>query len=217
MKKNGWAAPLATFIGLIAIVAFTKWPPDKSGDWSGWAQAVGSIVAIFGAFRISERQTRDAFASVANAQALADSAKRKSILAIAEAANDQVNNIDGIFSSKEIRANLSMAFHQSILDSMVGALSAVPFHEVGSRDGVLALLNIRDQFVFLGKSIEVFLDGPDKHSGFQENIKGYEDNIATIRQIRETFSGVLAGNVKVHLREINESYKILEKSINDMT
>jgi hypothetical protein len=213
MKKTDWTAPLATFIGLIAMVAFIKWPPDKSGDWAGWAQAIGSIVAIFGAFQISERQTRNAFASVANAQALADEKKRKSILAIAEAANDRANSIDRIFSSEGIRVNLSTAFHQSIIDSIIGALSAVPIHEIGSRDGVLALLDIRDQFVFLGKSIEIFLDGPDKHPDFQNNIKDYGEDRVVIRQARESFSGVLAGNVTVHLRAINDSFKILEKSI----
>ena len=100
--------------------------------------------------------------AVVTAHSIEKAGRRQSILAVAEAADEGVAQILEAIQAPDPRAALMLVYDRSIVDSIVNALSVVPAYEVGSPDAVLALLQLRDQFVFLGAVVQRFLDGPWK-------------------------------------------------------
>ena len=119
-----------------------------TAELAAWAQALGSIGAIIAALIVVWLQPRAAL-----------KVRQRSILAIAEAGLARIEEIRGAFAHDDplkIASTLSVAYHPTVVDAIVHALTNVPAHEVGSRDGVIALLSLRDQFTFLQKSIEIF-------------------------------------------------------------
>src|SRR4030088_3208844 len=82
--------------------------------------------------------------------------RQKSILEIAEAGLVRAKRIGEAFAgpgSLEISGFVYAVYNRTFIEGVVEALTNVPVHDIGSRDGVLALLSIRDQFRFLGTSI----------------------------------------------------------------
>src|ERR1700738_3471320 len=85
--------------------------------------------------------------------------RQKSILAIAQAGLARAKQIGEAFErpgSLDIVTVIYTIRHRTLLDGIVEALTNVSVHDIGSREGVVALLNLRDQFQFLGPSIEIF-------------------------------------------------------------
>jgi hypothetical protein len=86
-------------------------------------------------------------------------ARQKSILAIAQAGLARAKQIGEAFErpgSLDIVTVIYTIRHRTLLEGIVEALTNVSVHDIGSREGVVALLNLRDQFQFLGPSIEIF-------------------------------------------------------------
>ncbi len=90
------------------------------------------------------------------------------------------------------------------------ALTRVPAHEIGSRDGVMALLSLRDQFVFLGKAIATY-ETPAKDPEIAKmllHLSGPERlKILTSRKT------ILAGNVKARIATIRKYYEALALAV----
>ena len=130
-----------------------------ASEWAAWAQAVGSSGAIIAAFMVGREQSRAAIAAVSAAHALQEAGRLKSILAIGEAAFDRAKQIGEAISQYESnRVALYQVYDPTVISSLAAALSSVPAHEVGSRDGAIAVLDLRDQIRFLGESVERFKD-----------------------------------------------------------
>ena len=89
------------------------------------------------------------------------------------------------------------------------ALSVVPAHEVGSRDAVLALLQLRDQFVFLGAVVKRFLDGPWKDQDLKTIIDSCGDDVKMRRSVIEQNQKIQVSNVRLHLDAIFLHYQKL--------
>jgi ABC-type nickel/cobalt efflux system permease component RcnA len=127
---------------ILATLALWRFLPNtaQSQTAAAWFQAIGSIAAIVAAFWMGERQARAALQSVVDAHSIEQKDRRRSILAVAEAAAEHARRIDEAFSQPEPRPALTSVYDKTIIAGMAEALGRAPAHEVGSRDGVIALL-----------------------------------------------------------------------------
>src|ERR1700733_5590349 len=180
---------------------------------AAWVQAIGSIGAILGAFWISARQSKAALQSVTTAQLLAERSRQKSILAIAEAANAHAKRFGEAVAAGP--ADLMLIYDRTIINGIADALGRAPAHELGSRDAVIALLSLRDQFVFLGITLDAFIAGPWKHPEMRELLEQLSgpDDRKQQAQVLETSWRVLAKNVTVHVTKIREDYESLARAV----
>lgn len=108
-----------------------------------------------------------------------------------------------------------MSFHQSIIDGLAGALSGIPVHELKSREGVIAMLTLRDQIVFLGRNIQTLLDGAWELPGMRpvlENARQAhpDDPDSVAKLVRET-ERILANNALANVNQIRGCHAILAR------
>jgi hypothetical protein len=162
---------------------------------------------------MGERQARAALQSVIDAHSIEQKDRRRSILAVAEAAAEHTLRIDEAFSQPEPRPALTSVYDKTIIAGMVEALGRAPAHEVGSRDGVIALLSLRDQFVFLGVAVEIYIAGPWGHPEIKQALDSCGDHREMRQRTAQTGEAVLARNVQVHLGKIQHDYETLERAI----
>lgn len=212
MKKiDGWEVPLGVLASVVMISIFLHYQPHTSESVAAWVQAFGSVAAIVGAVWVGNRQVQAAL----SAEARASAGRRRSILAIAEAAHEHSERFRRLLAQSDPRASLSLNYHESIINGVAEALGSVPFHEVGSRDGVMALLSLRDQLLFLKKSIEVFLAGPWKHPDLGPELERYKaaGETAIVHGQLKTANNILAKNVVNHLDVIRENYIALAEAV----
>lgn len=195
-----------------------KIPKEDSQTAAAWFQGVGSVGAIFFAIVIAAYQARASRMETERTQHLVDGARKKGILAVATAANHHAELIGDAMSKNEPRYHLYQVYDQSIIDGMVGALSAAPVYELGDAKAVAAVIRMRDQFVFLGQAMEIFIAGPWKHKHIgpmlEKNLadptpeykKAYED-MAERTEIQ------LAKNARDRTESIQTAFKEIEAAL----
>lgn len=190
-------------IGTIFIVQ-NVWDLGKS-DWAAWVQAIGSILAIVGAWlgiRYQlERVTKQ---------------RRDAIIAIAGAANARADQVRGYLLGADPHFELSTKFHQSIIDGLVHALNGASVDEIGSPEGVSAFLEMQYQVVLLGTAIQAFIKGPYGDPEFVESAErlrkqGYSAEV--IENIEESRRQVLRKILEDRTRFINERYTTLSSAV----
>jgi hypothetical protein len=177
-----------------------------SSDWAAWVRAFGAIVAIAAVLYVVWLQPGAAL-----------KARRKGILAIAEAGLVRAKRIGETFSRPDpldISDVLYIIYHQAIIDDIVQALTNVPAHEAGSRAAVVALSNLRDQFRFLGTSIEIF-ETPTKDPGTIKRLVALDD--AERRRFLAGRQPILAKNVRDRVAAIQRDYEALAQVLNHST
>ncbi|WP_248767621.1 hypothetical protein [Pseudomonas sp. MWU12-2345] len=173
-----------------------------------WVQAIGALFALVVAILVPRFQVKKAL-----------SEKRKAILAVAEAAYAHACNIRKViaetdFSEGHVDPRIYDVYHKVIIDGIVKALQGVPMHELGSTNGVLAMLSLTDQMVFLGTAVEAILSGPTQHPELAKTLEAIEP--AERKMYREQHTRcfeVLAQNVRTHLNRIYKDYELLVKSV----
>lgn len=216
-KKNKdcvyWVAVL--FVGLALgvvgglAIAGIAYPIYQSEKWAAWVQAIGSIAAIAGSLWVARSQAKADLQRVIEAQRLAEESKKMAVFALGEAAVDRVKPIKDALDQKDPRSALFGVYHPSVVRSLAGAISAAPIHELGSKEGILALLAIRDQLLFLEESIESFHTNAGKLSS--KDRKDLEPHERA--RYDQSFEGVLKCNVKRHLDQIEKQFQALSTSM----
>jgi hypothetical protein len=182
-----------------------------ASDWAAWAQAVGSIGAIIAAFLVGRQQAKAAIAAVVEAHTLQETGRLKSILAIGEAAFDRAKRIGEAISRHETDpVAIYNVYDPTVINSMAAALTSVPAHEIGSRDAVIAILDLRDQIRFLGESVETFKN-PQVDLDTAKMLPTLEP--AEVRNVLKQRKMVLAGNVTKRVDRIGELYAMLDRAI----
>ena len=122
---------------------------DKS-EWAAWVQAVGSIVAIFLAFLIGERQATAALRSVREADRLVAVRRYDAVVALAQSAQTFGTNTGAIFRDGGFALmELDIKYQDAIMEDLIDALKAIPAHELGSHGAVLLLISLRKAMVDL--------------------------------------------------------------------
>jgi hypothetical protein len=106
---------------------------------------------------------------------------------------------------------LYTVYDKSIIDGVVRALTDMPVYEIGSRDGVIALLSLRDQFVFLGIAMEAFIAGPANHPEMKKALDSLMESTKGTQRKRllEHGNEILANNARKHLNEIHNKHDAL--------
>lgn len=129
--------------------------------------------------------------------------RRRSIVSVARAATEHARRIgDALDQGDPGHAMMYNVYDKTIVDGMVHALTNVPAHEVGSPDGVIALLALRDQFAFLGVQMEQYLAGPWKHEEIKRAIESCGDDQKAQSATIQSAEKVLEGNVRTRLKQI---------------
>lgn len=208
-KQLPCGTALGIIAGLILLGVFVWKFPTNSQEWAAWVQAIGSIAAIIGSLWVARSQNKASLERVMEAQRLAEESKRMAVFALGEAAVERVKPIKDALEQKDPRSALYRVHHSSVVHSLAGAISAAPIHELGSKEGILALLAIRDQLLFLEESIERLHTNAGKLSK--------EDRQEWTQQEREkydqSFENTLRCNVKTNLVEIEKQFQALSASM----
>jgi hypothetical protein len=174
-----------------------------SGYWPAWVRtlaAIGTIAAVLCALWLWPDP--------------ALKARRKRILAIAESGLLRAKQIGEAFarpSRLDIPDVLYVIYYEAALDGIVQSLENVSTHEIGSRDAVIALSNLRDQFRFLGTSIQIF-ETPIKDPGTIKKILALDE--VERRQYLAGRQPTLAKNVRDRLAGIQRDYDELVRALN---
>jgi hypothetical protein len=203
---------------------------QDSKDWAEFGEYMGGTLGgVFGLFAFlgllitivqqrtdSARSVKATLDAVTKAHSIETESRQKSILAIAEAANEHAKGIGNAFAEPDNPIVLFQVYDKTIIDGVVRALTDVPVHEIGSREGVLALLSLRDQFVFLGIAIEAFIAGPARHPEMKQALDTLMEPENGAQRLALSAQGrkILAGNVQVHLDRIRANYLALERALN---
>jgi hypothetical protein len=200
-------------IGVTTVIAHSlaSHYPQDGGNNAAWFQGVGTMIAIVGAFVIGERQSRASLQAIADAQMLAERSRRNSIFAVAKAAYARSKHIESAFSGSDIVSTLFRTYDQSIIDSIVGALSASPVHELGSDDAVISFLGLRDHFVFLGKAIERYVE--DATELLDADTAGPQEEQSFIVKAAHQTNKDRLDSVRQQLGEIDRHFSTLTKAI----
>ena len=174
-----------------------------SSDWAAaWVRAFGAIGAIA--------------AVLCFVWLLPDvtlKARQTSILATAQAGLVRAKQIGEAIARPDpfgISDVLYVIYHQTIIDGIVQTLTSVPAQEIGSRDAVMALLSLRDQFRFLSTSIEIF-ETPAKDSGTVKRLLAL--GAAERQRYLTGRQPILAKNVRDRLATIQRDCEALGRAL----
>lgn len=202
---------VCTILGIVLVWSLWKAFPGVDGQTlAAWSQAIGSIGAILAAFLVGQQQSRAALQAVTEQQR----ERRDSIVAVAGAAAEHARRIRAVLDQEDPgHAKMYNIYDKSIVDGIVHALTSAPAHGVGSPDGVIAFLALRDQCVFLGITMERYLDGPWRDPEFKREVESCGDNVEEQNTVIEGQKLVLAHNVRIHLDQIESHYTALKGAV----
>jgi hypothetical protein len=136
MQNHKWIAPFAAGLLLGWVFALYRlYPPARSADAAAWVQAVGSIAAIAGAFYIGARQAKAQELARQRQAREGERRKRSQCLAIAETA---VGYARRLVPEEPSGVLLASGNDADRLGEVVTAMQAIPLHEIGSADVIVA-------------------------------------------------------------------------------
>ncbi|WP_153075794.1 hypothetical protein [Paraburkholderia bonniea] len=199
----------ATFLITLSVAAMaTRAWGWNSESVAAWVQAVGSVVAIVGAYIVGERQAKATLRAAQDAHNLAEEKRQKSILSVIQAAKFRLDEIRKGLEESDL--NIHDVYHDSIIDSFVDIMSKLPVSELGSDKAINSFILLIGQFPFLKKSIKSYIDGPYKDPETIEEIKKLKKQDCDRKEIDrmvENARAVLKRNVKVHLDFAESNFK----------
>jgi hypothetical protein len=184
------------------------------------AVAVGTIGAVVVALTVGRQQVNAALRAVRDAHSLEVQSRKEGIVAVGEAANSFADAIGKFLSDSELDhltrcLNLLSIYDKSIVEGIVLALKAAPAHEISSRDGVLALVSLRQQFDLLWQKVDQYLEHPAKDPEIHKALAEYPDPGDTlartmlVKQARD----IRARNVLNQIQGIARAYEALKGSL----
>lgn len=183
------------------------WSLVSSDGAPAWVQAVGSIVALFVAIRLSRSSITHAGLQ-----------KQRTIFSVAEAAQEYANRIraavDLIGDAPGSNITLYEVYHRDVTAGLVRALQGAPVHELASGQQVMAILGIVNHLVFLGDAADKLLYAPSLLPGISEELESMDD-LVTRRGYLSGITSTLKRNVLIQTDEINKHYLSLKKSLVD--
>ncbi|GJG94335.1 hypothetical protein [Cupriavidus pauculus] len=198
---------LALCIISIPLSLMFKYPPNDSGQWASWVQAIGSIAAILGAVWVVLHQIR-----------LAEKARLNAILAVAGAARDLATQFRTKLKNEEEGYELVARLHQpSVLGNYSGALASLQPHEIRSAVGIAAFLELRKEFNFMDRAIDEYLQGPEAHRTFSRALvdfkEEYPNDPAAYREEYKRWSETLAVLADESMRNVENAFDRLRDSV----
>lgn len=205
--------------GLSALLTFatTTFGGDigYSQTAAAWFQAIGAVLAIFGAYHLSDRQSRTALAAVEKAHNLALQTRVRGHYSVVQAAMLHVYQFNNALAAIDPPIALLGVYDKVVTRRLVAALTSIPAYELGNPAAVVPLLSMRDQFAFLEVAFETYLAGPFCHPDLKQVLDTLQrpGDSKQFDEVLKVSRGVLASNVKVHLRKIEEDFDEMTKAI----
>jgi hypothetical protein len=173
-------------------------------DRAAWGLVFGAICAIAAVLYAVWLRPRAAL-----------KARRKRIMAIAAAGLMRAKRMgEGLARPGpiDISSLMYVFYNQSIIDGIVQALTSVPAPGSGSRDAAVALSSLRDQFRFLGTSIEIFDTPPTTKPATIQRLLALDE--AKRREYLAGRQPILAKNVRDRVAIIQKDYEALAQVLN---
>lgn len=153
-----------TFIVLCAIamaVALLKSLPEEvlaNDGLSGWVEAIGTILAILGAFIVGSRQSKAAEAISLGIDRAAWQRKQSAILEIAAVANTYAKSIYDTFATDTFDIYKIDGCSTTAIRGVLDALSQIPLLDLNSVQAVSALLSMKENMSHLQDMITRIFD-----------------------------------------------------------
>lgn len=201
----------ASFLVVLAISDLTinAWGWN-SGNVASWVQAVGSILAIGGAYFIGERQASATLRATREAHQLGERARREGMYSVIKAARSFAKVIDAALDDEDMPLKMYAVYHPSLIDSLVDLMVKLPVSELGSDQAIGAFIMFSGQLTFLKQSLGEYVAGPYTDEVNTEIKKleeqGYRDQW---KGIVEAKRAVLKKNVQVHLERMDIEFENL--------
>jgi response regulator RpfG family c-di-GMP phosphodiesterase len=125
-----------------------------SQEAAGWAQAIGSIAAIFAAFVLGERQASKARRDSIDIVLLEVRNRKQAILEICRAAKLRSDLVREIFITNYAPIGRYEVYDHALIRGVIAGLESAPVYEIGEADAINAFLEIKVQCNFLIESID---------------------------------------------------------------
>ena len=202
----------ACFLVVLATATLTikVWGWD-SGIVANWVQAVGSILAIVGAYFIGERQARATLRATQEAHRLGEYARREGMFSVIKAAHSFAKVIDAALEDEARPLKMYGVYHPSLIDSLVDLMVKLPVSELGSDQAIGAFIMFSGQFTFLKGALDKYVAGAytdDVNADIKKSEEqGYTDQWEVIVASKW---GAMEQNVRVHLESIDAQFATLQ-------
>lgn len=134
-------------VGVFAAIFLVNYPVNSNewASWAAWVQAFGSIGAIMAAYFLGERQAkRSEMLQRSLAQDEAEQ-RRAAFYAIADSTQHLARDVVELFTPIESWSDVRFRYYDdSMVDTYMQALSAVPVHEIGSAVAVREFIALNE-------------------------------------------------------------------------
>ncbi|HCF2575850.1 hypothetical protein [Pseudomonas monteilii] len=184
----------------------SAWSVISSNGMPAWVQAIGSIIALVVAIRVSRL-------SVEHAGLL----KQKTIFSIAEAVREYSSKVRAAINDidDDPGSNISLyhVYHRDVTAGLVRALQGVPVHELASGQQVLAILGLANQLVFMGDATDKLLGPASMQPEVLKALESLGDDHERRRKISDIALNVLKRNALNHLDKMDEHYNSLKSTL----
>lgn len=156
-------------------------------DWAAWVQAIGSMGAIVGAWRIGSRQSQAAFRHALDLREIEQQERLRAIFPIATHAFELI----GELADQPFETYYRKSYSATAFQSCLRAINAIPLHELGRYglvEGYMSLQSALDDAK--DAAIKRYKHGPNpEHSSYRDESSA---NIKRIRDIRKRAEEALA-------------------------
>ncbi len=129
-----------------------------NAELSLWLGACATICAIVGAFVLGERQSHVLWKASAATAAQGVDKKRATYLAIVTTAYNAIDDLDNTYGNAyQDRMRIRVLYHSDTFASMIGALTAIPIHDLEAAEAAVALAGLKKNMVDAQEAIELYL------------------------------------------------------------
>jgi hypothetical protein len=146
MKKIPALEIIAT-ISLVSIaitVMLLVWPELKNEVSAAWAQGILTTLGLFVAMWVANWQAQQARKHAQELRNEDLKQKREGVMAIAEAAFDEVEAIEHASNSQDLDSFFEDQYHMDQFAHAITSLKAIPLHELHSYNMVVGILDLID-------------------------------------------------------------------------
>jgi hypothetical protein len=202
----------ASFLVVLATATLTiKVWGWNSGIVANWVQAVGSILAIGGAYFVGERQARATLLATQEAHRLGEHARREGMFSVIKAAHSRAKQIEAALDDDNPPLKMIEVYHPSLVDSLIDLMAKLPISELGSDLAINSFIKFSGQFVFLSRNLDLYIGGPYADPKLMKEIATLKQQGCPehVERVVATKKAVLKKNVQVHLNSIETEFRNL--------
>jgi len=173
-------------VGYLPLLGIT---PTTSGDWAAWAQAVGSIAAVYAAFKVSSRQLDSATHLQRTAARAEQRRKYHALTGLVDAAIEEFTGILDALKGSDATSFFTENSAAELMDEFYQAFVQISPLEMPSASAVRALVKLRDLIKASAWSANQAIANVVHPADYEEYVNAVEMNLKEIgeegRRLRE--------------------------------